>query len=102
MLQYHLLNIVKVEQPRWHDRVILPKKKKFVPGYNIMTINHKNWAGKYLIHTKQLDKYPIEVIVSKVYGPYDVYVIPLTDLKTIQENEADNAEIMETIPELFT
>jgi len=89
-----LVNKVDVLQPRWHDRVILPKCSKFVMGSNIITINHHNWPNKYYVHSTSLKKYPIEMKHGKS-GSYLVYVIPLDDLQTVQEVIEINKDIKE-------
>lgn len=99
-MQYHLLNVVKVAQPRWHDRVILPKLDKFKPGWNILTINHKNYPSKYIIHSNKLLNYPTEIVYSKYFGDYQVKVIPLDDLVTIQEHEQDYNKIFKDLHEI--
>lgn len=104
MLKYHLLNVVNVWQPRWHDRMILPRVDKFKPGGNIITIKHHNYPSKYYMTDKQAAEYPQEVKTGH-FGDYMVYVIPLDDLLTIQEHEAgvtkDNADILKAIKEIF-
>lgn len=96
-MKYHLLNIVEVLNPRWHDRVILPRCDKFKPGYNIITIRHHNYPGKYLISYKQANSYPRETKVSSSGDRFEVYVIPLQDLRTVQEHQRETEEILQTI-----
>lgn len=100
-IKYHLLNIVKIRQPRWHDRVVLPRLDKFKAGYNIITIDHSNYAGKYIIHSNKLLPYPTEEKFDRWGNTYQVKVIPLTDLRTIQEFEAERHEIYQTAMTIF-
>lgn len=104
MIKYHLLNIVKVLQPRWHDRVILPRVDKFKIGGNIITIKHRDYPSKYYMTQKEADTYPQETKQGR-FGEYQVYVIPLTDLITIQEHEAglikEKQDIVNIAKELF-
>lgn len=81
--QYHLLNVVDVWTPRWHDRVILPKVSKFVDGLNIITIKGK--PNKYIMHSSKAKTCPTEVKSGRS-GDYEVYVIPLDDLTTVGEH----------------
>ena len=76
-----LVNRVEVLEPRWHDRVILPKCSKFV-------------MGKYYVHSTSLKKYPIEMKHGRS-GSYLVYVIPLDDLQTVQEVIEINKDVKE-------
>lgn len=96
MIPYHLMNVVRVLHPRWHDRVILPKVSKFKKGSNIITIEHRNYSGKYFMHSATAAQYPQETKVGR-FGKYAVYVIPLDDLVTIQEHQ----DIVKTANELF-
>jgi len=94
---WHLMNIVKVLQPRWHDRVILPRVDKFKSGGNIITIKYKDkFPNKYYLHSETAKRYPQETKYSQ-YGDYQVYVIPLSDLKTVQEVQ----EILSIVKEMF-
>jgi hypothetical protein len=81
------MNKVIVWQPRWHDRVILPRVDKFVGGDNIITIKHHNWPSLYYINSATASQYPQETKYSKAGDPYQVYVIPLKDLTTVQERQ---------------
>lgn len=104
-IQYHLLNVIHIWSPRWHDRVILPSVKKFKPGYNIIVTTHHNYPGPYLMSSTEAATYPQETKhATTVFGTvdYQVYVIPLADLKTVQEHEAENQEIKETANSIFS
>ena len=94
MTKYHLLPIVDIKSPRWHDRVIIPKVKKFKPGLNIITIEKD--PNKYVMHDTRAAMYPRETKNSR-HGFYQVYVIPLDDLMTISEH----AEIVEKAEHAF-
>jgi hypothetical protein len=94
MTDLHLVNKVVVWQPRWHDRVILPKCKKFVEGNNIITIDHHNYPNMYYIHSSSLRHYPKEIKHGST-GDYEVYVIPLDDLVTVQEAMQINKDAKE-------
>jgi len=83
MTQYHLLNVVDVLDPRFHDRVILPKVSKFVDGLNIITVKGK--PNKYIMHNSKAKTYPTGIKHGRS-GDYRVYVIPLDDLMTIGEH----------------
>jgi hypothetical protein len=96
VIPLHLVNQVRVLQPRWHDRVILPRVDKFKPGANIITIEHQNWPSKYYMHSKTAAQYPTETKKGK-WGEYKVYVIPLDELTTVQERN----EIVKTVREIF-
>ena len=93
---YHLMNIVNIKQPRWHDHVILPRVDKFKVGGNIITIDHHNYPSKYYMHSATASQYPKEIKHGR-YGDYEVYVIPLDDLTTVQERE----EILKAVEEIY-
>lgn len=96
MIQVHLLNQVKVKQPRWSTRDILPSVRKFADGYNVITIAHHNYPSLYIMSKKQAMRYPQETMHSG-FGDYQVYVIPLDDLVTLQEFEKERKEIKEKV-----
>jgi len=93
---YHLMNKVKILQPRWNDRVILPRVDKFKGGGNIITIAHANYPSEYFMRQSTADQYPQETKHGR-HGDYQVYVIPLDDLTTIGERE----EILNQVEELL-
>ena len=90
------VNIVDVKEPRWHDRVILPKCSKFVQGDNIITINYHSFPNPFYMHSYTASQYPKEIKHGRS-GDYDVYVIPLADLTTVAERNT----IVKTARELF-
>lgn len=104
MIAYHLLNVVKIKQPRWHDHVILPRVDKFKLGGNIITIEHPSYASKYYCDLKTAETYPQET-KKGIYGDYQVFVIPLDHLQTLQEHAAgkktQNEDIINDVKELF-
>lgn len=104
MVDYHLLNIVNVLQPRWSTRDILPKVKKFKDGGNVITIKHANYPSKYYMTKKKADTYHQEQKTGST-GEYMVYVIPLDDLETVQEHaqrvELENNTILRDVRRIF-
>lgn len=86
MIASHLWNQVHVLQPRWSTREILPKVSKFKPGPNLITIKHHNYPSKYYMTLRKAETYPQETKQGR-HGEYQVFVIPLAELMTMQERD---------------
>lgn len=94
--QPHLCTHIPVLEPRYHDKVALPLKRKvdFGTGVIIFTFPNSNAYkdGRYAMEKAKAQSYPVE---DK--GHYQVYAIPLEDFEPWEST----AEIYETIERIF-
>lgn len=76
------MNYIPILEPRWHDKTVLIAKHK-VGEFNQIKIDWYEYPEPFYMTGKELAQYPIQPVWSEKYKrSYDMYVVPLNDLKT--------------------
>lgn len=68
-------NIIKIWQPRWHDRVVLIAKNKVQSQNTIVFTKTPSLRGEYPIDRATIEKYPLTS-----NGKIPCYAVPLDRL----------------------
>ena len=81
--------MVEINQPRYHDRVVLVGAWKWSRGYDMpIRIKYGAYKGDYRIPNKALAEAPLEYIKSKTGRELRMLAVPLDLLEKIGgENE---------------
>ena len=81
------MQVIKIIQPRWHDRKVLVAKWK-VGEYNQILINHSSFKQPLYMSGQKIRNYPIERVERKHQPSFEVYAVPIDDFETFNEQEA--------------